>query len=227
MPGRTRMHGRWAAAAALWLLALGLPAAAQNQQLQRYKKRPVELERAEDHWRLSIACPEVFSERVRGRLSSGFTSRLLFNAQLTDRRGETLVAQGVRQLTIRYDIWEERYNVRVEDSGQQRFVQLGSMRELVEQFGAIRRLKLMRLLEPRPDKRHRVVLRVVVNPTSRELRRKVREYLANPDGRSSIGVPSSFFGSFSRIFVDESRIKADRVLVFKSRKLDLPAAEDD
>jgi len=91
------MHGPQAAAAAVWLLAFGLPAMAQSQRVERFKHRQVELERAEGDWRLTIACPEVFSERVRGRLSSGFTSRLVFHAQLTDRKGETLVAQGVRQ----------------------------------------------------------------------------------------------------------------------------------
>jgi hypothetical protein len=87
----------------------------------------------------------------------------------------------------------------------------------------IKRLPLQRLVELPAGTKYRLQVRIVVNPISVELRKKVREYLSNPDGSSHIGSPRSFFGSFSRIFVDEKAFQADAVHTYRSPKRLLPA----
>ncbi len=207
-------------------LAFGATAAGQARRLETYE-RVMQVERNSERLTVSFLCPEIFSDWFKQRLSSGFTSRVVINLQLTDQRGKTLVAQGTNQYTIRYDIWEERYAVRVEGLGVRQDLILRSMDDLVERLGAIRDLPLISLLDVSPDSRYRIQARIVINPTSPEMRRQVREYVAHPDGRSSIGVQPSFFGRFSGFFVDEKKIQADAVLTYRSGLLTIPAPKAD
>lgn len=173
---------------------------------------------------VSMAFPEVFTKRHRKRLESGFTSQILIYAQLAEQKKGTPLAQAILQYKIIYDMWEEKFTVRSEGPDGHRDFQLGSMEELVKECGALDKLPLTRVMELPPGMEYRLRVRVVVNPMSAELRKKVREYLSNPDGGSHIGSPRSFFGSFSKIFVDEKAFQADAVYKYHSPKKVLPAA---
>ena len=125
--------------------------------------------------------------------------------------------------TILYDIWEERFAVREEGLGHRRDMQAGSLEEVMQHCGALHGVPMVALDQLKADRRYRIELRIEVNPTSPEQRRKVREYLANPDGGSAqLGSPRSFFGSFSRIFVSEKDIRADAVLKYRSKQFTRP-----
>jgi len=189
-------------------------------------KRDMELAWRAGRLELSMAFPEVFTRRHRKRLESGFTSRILVYAQLTEHNKETPLAQAVLQYKIIYDMWEEKFLIRSEGPAGHRGFQLGSMEELVKKCGALDRLPLAPLVELPTGLKYRVRVRIVVNPMSAELRKKVREYLSNPDGSSHIGSPRSFFGSFSKIFVNEKAFQADAVFKYRSLKMALPARRE-
>jgi len=138
------------------------------------------------------------------------------------QQGRDQPSQGTIQYTIRYDIWEELYKVRVEGVGLRQDLVLPSMDTLIDRLGVIRDLPLISLVEVSNDMLYRLQARIVINPTSPEMRRKVREYLAYPDGRSAIGVRPTLFGSVSRIFVDEKKIQADAVLTYRSQLMKIP-----
>jgi hypothetical protein len=146
--------------------------------------------------------------------------------QLQASRQKAPVAQVLVQYTILYDIWEERFHVRQEGFGGRRDLVLSTMEDLVSTCGKIQMLPLARWDALSKEKLYRLKVRFTVNPTSREMRRKVREYLANPDGSGHIGSPRSFFGSFSRIFVSEKDFQADAVYIYTSKKrFRLPTAQ--
>jgi hypothetical protein len=121
-------------------------------------------------------------------------------------------------------MWEEKFVVRSEGPGGHRDFQLASMDELIRECGALDKLPLAPIMDLPAGMKYRLQVRIVVNPMSEELRKKVREYLSNPDGSSHIGSPRSFFGSFSKIFVDQKAFQADAVYTYRSPKKDLPAA---
>jgi hypothetical protein len=173
---------------------------------------------------LSLDCSEVFSDWVRKRLSSGFTSRVLVEIQLKDKGSKKILARGFLQYRILYDLWEEVFVVRVEGVGQQDVLRFHSMDALVRRIGALRKQALV-VSTPLVGGLYRAEVRVVVNPTSPELLRKIRTYLRNPDGRRSIGGSKSFFGTLSPIFVEEERFHADLILVYRSGPLKLDSKE--
>ncbi len=210
--------------AALVLALLIQPVAFGQVKTTQKFKRDMRIERQGNRLVVSFDCPEVFSDRVRNRLSSGFTSRVVVELQLIDRKRKTTMAQGVLVYNIRYEIWEERFAVRVEDISARKDLQLRTMEELVDKFGSIRNLPLMTLLEVASDRKYQISAQIVVNPVSPELRKRVRRYLANPNGHRP-GTPPSFFGSFSPISGDEKKIQADAVLKYRSRPMKVPAAK--
>lgn len=207
-----------------FLAALCLTALALAQvKVEKSYKRDMGLAWREGRLELSMDFPEAFTKRLRKRLSNGFTSRILIEVLLEEQKKKTPVAQAIVQYTIRYYIWEERFNIRHETPEGRRDLQVSSLAELIRTCGKIRRLPLQRLVELPEGRKYRLRVRIVVNPMSAELRKKVRDYLSNPDGSSHIGSPRSFFGSFSKIFVDEKAFQADAVYTYRSPKRVLPA----
>jgi hypothetical protein len=190
---------------------------------ERKYKREMDLNWRGGRLELSMAFPEVFTKKHRKRLESGFTSQILIYAQLLEHKQGTALAQAVMQHQIIYDIWEEKFVVRSEGPGGHRDFQLSSMEELIKQCGSLDRLVLTPMMELPAGLKYRLKVRIVVNPMSEKVRKKVREYLSNPDGSSHIGSPRSFFGSFSKIFVDEKAFQADAVYTYRSPRKVLPA----
>lgn len=206
----------------LAVLGLTAPAFAQVKVEKSYK-RDMGLAWREGRLELSMDFPEAFTQRLRKRLSNGFTSRILIEALLNEQEKRTPVAQAIVQYTILYDIWEEKFNIRHETPEGRRDLQVSSLAELVRTCAKLDRLPLQRMVELPAETKYRLRVRIVVNPMSAGLRKKVREYLSNPDGSSHIGSPRSFFGSFSKIFVDEKAFQADAVYIYRSPKKVLPA----
>jgi hypothetical protein len=206
----------------LAVLCLAVFVSAQVKEEKKYK-REMDLAWREGRLELSMEFPEVFTDRLRKRLSNGFTSRILLEAILEEHKKRTPVARAVVQYTIIYDIWEEKFNVRHEGPAGRRGFQVSSMTDLIGECGKLGRLPLQRLVDLPAGMQYRLVVRIVVNPISAELRKRVREYLSNPDGSSHIGSPRSFFGSFSRIFVDEKAFQADAVYTYRTSRQVLPA----
>ncbi len=190
--------------------------------------REVELRPLDSGYAVSAQYQEVFTPRLRQRLSNGFTSRILVDVVMREVKKKTPVAAGLLRLTILYDIWEESFHVRQESGAGRKDVHLRSMKELIALCGSLRQLALVPTRELKEGAKVRIEVRITVNPTSAELRSKVRRYLANPDGRGHIGSPRSFFGSFSRIFVNEKDMQADMVYTYRSPPMSLttnPQAE--
>jgi hypothetical protein len=208
--------GRLGLAGLVVALLLPAPAVGQPREVRRLD-RTMELRWTAGHAHVQLVFPEVFNERLRGRLSSGFTSRLLVTAQLVSRSNRTPLARGLQQVIIRYDIWGERYVLRIESLAGRRDLKVKTMDEVVQACARIDGLALDSLPEANLRQRGRVEVRIEVNPTSPEQRQKVREYLANPDGGRALDSPRSFFGSFSKIFVNEKDFQADAVFIYRSQ----------
>lgn len=201
--------------ACLVLVGLAGPARGQVREVRSFR-RAMQVALKDGKPLLSVAFDEIFTPRLRHRLSSGFSSRILIDIILRTQKRKTPLAHGLVQYTIIYDIWEERFNIREETPGGKRNFTISSMKDLIHTCGSLHQLVLRPLLEIPTNENLSAEVRITVNPASREMRRKVREYLANPDGTGHIGSPRSFFGSFSRIFVSEKDIQADMVYTYRS-----------
>ncbi len=169
---------------------------------------------------VSASFPEMFTKSFKQRLSSGFTCQILSHVSLYRKDRKEPIAQSLLQTTIIYKIWEEFYYVRIEGQSSKTNLEITSLNKLIETCGTIDDLPLQPE-EPsdlNPQTTYYLRVRITINPTSETLRRKVRDYLAQPEGRGQVGSPRSFFGSFSKIFVSERDFQADAILNYESQK---------
>ena len=194
---------------------------AQVKEVKTFK-REMKLQENGARLEASFFFPDVFTPRFKKRLSSGFTSHVLVGVQLLVAKERVPLAQGVAEYTILYDIWEEKFAVRVQGVEGQKDLVVPSMEDLVRSCATVDKMQLTRLLDLPADVKVFLEVRIQINPTSPEQLRKVREYLANPDGSGRVG-GAKFFGSFSRIFVDEKDFQAEAVYTYRSPELTLPS----
>jgi len=211
----------WLSLGAWGLFPVPFALAQQNKEVKTFS-RSMDLAMRGGQLSLSLSFPEVFTARMKNRLASGFTSYLIVEVLVWMDGVKNPVASGVAQFIILYDIWDERYSVR--QAGPWGVRQLGprSLSELIQVCGSLVQMQLLQM-QTLPEKANlRVEAVITVNPASEEQKRKVREYMANPDGRRYIGSPRSFFGSFSRMFVNEKDIRADAVYSYRSPSIPWP-----
>lgn len=200
-------------------------------------ERDMEVKKVNGQLEISVAFPEIFSSKLRERLSSGFTNRILIGVQLVSSQDGSSIAQGIAEYIIIYDIWEEHYVARelwpkvitapssfeellaqyrvLERKAEHRNThQISNMANLVKICGSLRRLPLTWQSAPLPEKKLTAYVRVEVNPISDEQMTKVREYLANPDGPTR---QKPIF--FAPTIVNWKNFQADAVVIYRSPDL--------
>ncbi len=211
------MRARTSITAVVSLMLAGLLLQAQQMEQRRLTLK-AGLDWKDGTFVLDARYMEVFSDNLKKRLSSGFTSTLLAEITIFGKREKEPLATGMVQCTVIYDLWEERYFVRLRSPGSIANLTQESLDEVMDTCGGVKGLRLPARRPVGRDEKLRVRLRVVVNPASPELQRKVRAYLANPGGSSLPGSPRSFFGSFSKVFVDEKELRADMIYTYVSQE---------
>jgi hypothetical protein len=196
----------------------------------------MEVKKVNGQLEISVTFPEIFTTKLRERLSSGFTNRILIGVQLVSSKDGSSVAQGIAEYIIIYDIWEEHYVIRElwpkmiseplsfeKLMAQYRVMdrkpeyrntqQVSSLANLIKICGSLRHLPLSWRSEPQPDTKLTAYVRVEINPLSGEQMGKVREYLANPDGPTR---EKTIF--FAPTFVNWKNFQADAVVTYQSPK---------
>ena len=186
---------------------------------------------------INASFPEIFSPKLRDRLSSGFTNRILIGVQLISSPDGLSIAQGIAEYIVIYDIWEERYVVQelwpktipepssfeellahyrvLERKPEHRNTyQISTLVNLIKTCGALRHLPLTWQSTPQPKKKLMAYIRIEINPISDDQMTKVRQYLANPDGPTR---QKPIF--FAPTIVNWKNFQADAVFIYRSPDL--------
>jgi hypothetical protein len=160
---------------------------------------------------------DVFDRALLDQLSSGFATTVVIRIFVFRRGVARPVAFAAATARVVYDLWEERYLVRVHDPRGERSFRRARRAE------ALQDLTTMVDLPPAPLERipigaHFFAAFVVeVNPVSQEVLADVRRWLARSAGPSEAAGNASFFGSFVSLFVNPKIDEAERTLRFRSQ----------
>lgn len=134
------------------------------------------------------------------------------------RKGEDEpVAYRLMSVRIVYDLWLEKYEVRV-DSPRGR--ENGSFARLDQAYKAITEfanVPVADLADIDIGPHHYLAMVAELNPISEETLAEVRRWLTRPAGTTSLDRGTSFFGSFVSIFVNARPPEADRVVRVRSQ----------
>jgi hypothetical protein len=168
---------------------------------------------------MSVGLQDLFGPAERARLTSGFATRVLIRVALEELETETPVALAVQRGEIVFDIWDEKFSVRVTRGlGAELRALASSADEAIWQATALWRFPLVEAARLRPGTRYVVVVRGDLNPISEDLLADVRRWLVQPArGQRRLGAGDSFFGSFVSIFVNPRIDDSERQVRFQSQ----------
>jgi hypothetical protein len=161
---------------------------------------PVELESRGGRLLARLDLAAAFPDELRHTFANGLTNVVVVQVVLLPEGREEPAAFYGRELDVRYDVWEERFAVVVKDPGSPagRPAEVGGWEELRALLSQARDLDLApaaALGEGAWVLRARVEL----NPVSRELLERTREFIANPAAGLRGGAPSrSVIGAIAR-----------------------------
>lgn len=154
----------------------------------------------------SVGLQDLFTPAARDRLMSGFSTRVLIRIFLR-REGESEpVAVAFQRAEIVYDIWDEKFRVRVtRGPGTDRMVETTTVDDAIALAAALWQFPIVEQAQLQPGARYFLAVRGDLNPLSPELQAEVRRWLRQPAGaqrRPGAGGGDSFFGSFVTVFVN-------------------------
>ncbi len=139
----------------------------------------------------SLDLAPAYPATLQRLLSNGLTNVIALHVSVVPERGGDPVALQARTVDVLYDVWDETYGVTVRDSahpsGRRRtFRRYDELRSFLS---AARDVDLGPVTEL-GDGRWVLVTRVELNPVSRELLERTREFIANPNAGGRAGTPS-------------------------------------
>jgi hypothetical protein len=175
---------------------------------------------------VSVGLQDLFGDAERQHLTSGFSTHILIRVALQDAgnaEGEPL-ALAVQRAEIVYDIWDEKFSVRVTRGlGAELRALAATADEAIWRATALSQFPIADTTRLRPGGRYVVLVRGDLNPISEDLLADVRRWLVQPArGQRRLGAGDSFFGSFVSIFVNPRIEDSERQIRFVSQSFMLP-----
>jgi hypothetical protein len=175
---------------------------------------------------VSVGAQDLFGPAERQHLTSGFSTRVLLRLALQEEGSDDVVAVAVQRAEIVYDIWDEKFSVRVTRGlGSELRVLAPTIETAIWQSTALVQFPIADLSRLRPGTRYVLLVRADLNPISEDLLADVRRWLVQPArGQRKLAAGDSFFGSFVSIFVNPRIEDSERQVRFVSQPFALPAA---
>jgi hypothetical protein len=207
----TRAHIAAACAAVLLLTLHAAPAAGEPKPLAP------DLAVEKGTVTATFAIPSILDADLRGRVSSGLTSQIIVSAWLESADGQWKGHESLVNLQAVYDVWEEHYVLKRDDLRGSRTRQIKDQAAFLDALVRIESVPLAGKALLDPAKSYVVRVTVSVNPPSRQLIEKAREYLSDPEGYKRLSTSRTAFGSFARTFIPAAIGEAGAVSQFVSR----------
>ena len=160
----------------------------------------------------------AFPPDLQKHLSNGLTNVLDLHVALLPEHGQGAVALYVREVDVLYDVWEESYGVTVKDPASPRgrmhaFRRFEELRTFLAEARAVDLGPLSEL----GRSSWVIQTRVELNPVSKELLERTREFIANPAMAGRGGAPSrSVLGAMASYLLRSADPGAE-VHLFRSR----------
>ena len=175
---------------------------------------------------ISVGLQDLFGPAERQHLTSGFSTHVLIRVALQEAgnaEGEP-VALAVQRAEIVYDIWDEKFSVRVTRGlGAELRALAPTADEAIWRAAALSQFPIADTNRLRPGGHYVVLVRGDLNPISEDLLADVRRWLVQPArGQRRLGAGDSFFGSFVSIFVNPRIEDSERQVRFTSQPFRLP-----
>jgi len=184
--------------------------------LAKTRKRKVGVHITKSDIRTTFSYKDVFSKKVREKLTSGLPTRMLVQVALQSKKKKKPVTYWARTIELVYDLWEEDFVITVEDNRGRRRTRVKTTDEAINVAGLLWRTPIAGVKGLEPGL-YRIQFVAEANPVSKEMVENIRRWLSRPSGGHGSEARSNFFGSFVGSFVDRNIGKADKTVSFVSQ----------
>lgn len=155
----------------------------------------------------------AFPATLSRELASGLTNRLYVRVSVLD--GQTVVQMRTVEITIRYDLWEEKFTVtRTMEHSPSETQQVANIAEVNSMLASLRMPRLFAAHSLPGNRDLRIRSEMLLNPISREKMRMIRKWVAEnstPDIGADPGISSSntIFNRIFEQYADGSDVAAE------------------
>ena len=165
---------------------------------------------------ITTAFPDLFDPALAAKLDDGFTTTIALRVVVYEVGREEPISLEVRTVKLRYDLWEELYEVKISDYAGVTSLHVATRAEAIAAATTLRRFRATPLALVDAKKTYFMAVRAEVNPTSKELMAEYTRWITRPAGARPPGASKSFFGSFVSLFVNPELHEAAKVFVFRT-----------
>ncbi len=163
---------------------------------------------------MSVGFPGLFNRKLKKQIKSGFVQTIVVELTVRDAVTNKRMAETLWTCTVVYDLWEDRYLIRIADAARRETHRVKTLKEAIVRSTSIERLPLIKAKKIEKSRQYYVGMRLLYNPMSRDLMRKVKKWLKTPrtGGHDRLLGGSSFFGSSLSFFINPRISPAERTL---------------
>ena len=217
------LSGRWTTAVALPVAALWAALLLSwSGQAEQGAARRVEVRRNSSSILVSARFPHLFDRSGLEKLDSGFWNRVVARVVLRSVDSPRPLAAALATCRVRYELWEEHYEVELLDHRGVRSSTTSSRDRAIALCTTMNDVPVASIDELDPG-RYEVELVAELNPMSRELLESIRQWLRSPRSiRGHIGQGDNVFGSVVSIFVNDRIGRSDRLIRLRSAPFTAP-----
>ena len=165
---------------------------------------------------LTVSWRDIVDAKIRGKLLSGLPTVIAVRAYVFPNDGSKPVALSASTCRIVYDLWDEVFRIELNERGRRRQTIAINIEGVLRRCGEARRRPLVQLRYLDATQPLFVATLVEVNPLHKEMRDRIRRWVALPKGAGAVGPGDSLFGSFVGLFVTQVP-HADKRLAFRSQ----------
>jgi hypothetical protein len=214
-----RLAAACAAAVMGCVLASALTGAGRAAAADALPTRLTGIDEAGGKLLVSVGLQDLITGPDRQRLTSGFATRILIRVYLHEEGVTDPIAVTFQRAEIVYDLWDERFRLRVaRGTGGEVQSDGKTADEVIWRTCALWRFPVADLRQLRRGARYFLAFRADLNPISEELLADVRRWLVQPPrGQRRVGAGDSVFGSFVSIFVNPRVEDSERQVRFLSQ----------
>lgn len=166
---------------------------------------------------LSYSARDFVNTFVKKRLQSGLPQSIVTRTFAYADNGKTPVAVSIRSCRVTYDLWEERYHVKIRTEKRSTYQSINSLETINRTCLVFIKDRIGRPADYRNLRGSSIYFAVIVelNAISDRTVERMRRWLAHSEEGSKM-TSGAFFGSFVSIFVNRRIGSAERSIRFRS-----------
>lgn len=169
-----------------------------------------------DQLHVTASIAKLFDRAAYEALDSGFSSTVVIRIWIYPRDSRTPVAFMLIQRQALYNLWDEVYELKFDETGGRKIVKEKRKAEALKKLTSLDDLGIAPLSSLPYEQVYLMAMEIELNPVSKETLAQVRRWLSQGTG-GGLDRGGAFFGSFVSVFVNPKIAEADRVIRIRSQ----------